>query len=253
MPKPKLKAEEVGSMKKFKKGLKRKNNQFLKRIPEDGLNVRFLTEPDQWVKYKEHYDEDHEPRYFPCVQGVCEGCQNLTDYPSERYLTNALDIDSEEVVPLVIPKSLAKDLEGKYNRNQTIMDRDYELNKEGSGFDTTYSSYNEGPNKRRIDGLEMFDLLDVLASQLEADDEDLDEDDDIDDDDDQPPKRKSMGAKRRRAVEEDDDDDSDVARPRKRVAKKKPAKAVAKKRVAKKSVAKRPAKKTVAKKRGLSK
>lgn len=232
MPKPKIKAEELGSMKEFSKSLKRGNTQYLTRISEDGMNVRFLTEPEQWVKYREHYDENHEPRYFPCVEGVCEGCQTIVDSPSKRYLANALDLDTKEVVPLVIPVSLAQVLEARYSKHATIMDRDYELSRTGTGFDTKYDAYNEGPSKMALKKYTLLNLLDILAGQLEQDDDsDVDDDDDIDDDIAKPTRRRDLGARRSR-----DADDDDVARPKKKAA---PKKRVAKKAPAKKAVAKK--------------
>lgn len=228
-----VKGGEVGSVKALKKSLKKSSSggsQFLKRVPEDGITVRFLTEPDKWVEYFEHYDEDRDPRSYPCSDD-CEGCeQNLRK--SKRYLCNALDLDDgKRVVPLVLPTSLANMLMKRYDRFNTLMDRDYELSKEGSGLDTEYSEAYEAPSRRNIAKFDLLDLWAILEQQLDPDAEDDDEDDDEGDDEEEPRRVvrrpvKRAAKKPARSATPDDDDDEEEERKRvvrrKSVAKKSP-------------------------------
>jgi hypothetical protein len=172
---------EVKSIKALKRSLKRRSGsgQFLKRIPADGLTSRFLTEPDKWFKFFEHYDESREDdRYFPCTED-CPGCdEGLSS--SKRYLVNALDVEDNRVVPLVLPASLASNLLKKYDKFGTMMDRNYDLSKSGSGFDTEYDALYDGPTRIKTSRYELLDLEAVLLAQLGVDDDDEDEDDDDD-------------------------------------------------------------------------
>ena len=233
----KIKGGEVGSVKALRKSLKRSagGGQYIKTIPEEGINVRFLTEPDKFVEYFEHYDEDHEPRYYPCSED-CEGCDmNLSK--SKRYLANALDLDDgNKVVPIKIPASLMSRLLKRFDKFETLTDRDYELSKEGSGMDTEYSEAYESPSKRNVKKYELIGLWELLEQQLNPDDDD-------DDDDDEPPAkspRRGGAAKKivkRRQVEEDDDEDDEDERPIKKVVKKSGSRPV------KKSISKKPIRK----------
>jgi hypothetical protein len=229
-----LKGGEVGTVSNLRKSLKRgEGTQYLTRVPgDDVLIVRFLTEPDHWFKYYEHFDENHEPKYFPCSDN-CEGCADGLK-SSKRYLVNAVDVDENKTIPLVLPSSLASSLLKKYDRFHTITDRNYELSKEGQGYDTEYSDMYDTPSKMKLNRYDLFDLGALLESQLSA------EDDDDEGDEDEPPRKARKGgtgtakkvSSRRRAQDDDDDedDDEDEAPPRriKKTAKKsvKPSKSL---------------------------
>lgn len=170
---------EVGSVKELKKSLKRAGSSgSLYRIPSEGRTVRFLTEPDKWVKYFEHYDDSRTGDYnFPCVEGDCEGCNDGLR-ASKRYLANALNVEDTKVIPLVLPSSLVSNLLKKYDKFGTMTDRDYELTKDGTGFDTEYDALYDGPTKVKIDRYELLDLENTLVSLLDSEAEDDDEDED---------------------------------------------------------------------------
>jgi len=235
-----IKGGEVGSVKALRKSLKRgTGTTFLKNVPDEGINVRFLTEPDKWVEYYEHYDEDRtDSRYFPCSED-CEGCEkNLRK--SKRYLTNALDLDDgQKVIPLKLPASLAGMLLKRFDKFDTMMDRDYELSKEGSGLDTEYSEAYESPKKRNLSKFELLDLWSILEGQLNG----SDEDDEEEDDDDTPVRKvtkggSAKGVKKKPVVDDDEDDDDededDEPVVKKRVVKKKPGSKPVKKSIKKK-------------------
>lgn len=220
--KPVLKnAGEVGSVKELKKSLKRGGGGgYLKRIPADGLTVRFLTEPDKFVKYFEHYDPNRDDnRYFPCTED-CAGCDEGLS-ASKRYLVNAVDVQENKVVPLVLPASLVGSLTKKYDKFGTLVDRDYELTKEGTGLDTEYDALYDQPKKIKLDRYETLDLLAVLTSQLDGGDTD---DDDDDDDDDDKPVKKGKSKKDAEPDNDEGDDDEPVKRTKDKAGKKKPLK-----------------------------
>lgn len=236
-----IKGGKVTSIKRLKSDLKKGGgSQFLKRVPaDDTLTVRFLTEPTEWVNFFEHYDPVRN--FYPCSDD-CPGCDE-GDRPSQRYLANALDVEDTRVVPLVLPKTLAGSIIKKYEKYATLLDRDYELEREGTGFDTTYDVTPEAPAKMNVSRFDLLDLWAILEGQLEmadkadgdddAEDDDIpaakrgtpsrkpvkakapvdddDDDDDEDEDDDEPvkPTAKSRTRKAPVAVEDDDDDDED--------------------------------------------
>lgn len=207
-----IKGGTVGSVKKLRSNLKKSSGGagFYTRIPEDGSVVgRFLTEPDLWVSFYEHYDPVR--KYFPCSDD-CDGCAE-GDNPSQRYLANFVDVDENKVIPLLLSKTLASSLLKKYDKFGTMVDRDYELSRTGSGMDVEYDAIPEAPSKMNVSRYDPIDLWELVENQLPSDDDD-------DDEEDEKPRRRSgrkgsarsereTPRRRPRPRDEDDDDDDD--------------------------------------------
>lgn len=223
-----IKGGSVGTIKRLKKSIKsggRKDT--IANIPEEGIQVRFLTEPTEWFEYFEHYDDTRSGSYyFPCSEG-CEFCaENPNARASKRYLVSAVDTEDNRVLALKLPLSVASSLMKKYDRYQTIMDRDYYLSKEGSGLDTEYDITPEPPSKFNVAKFDLIDAEAILTSALDDGGDDVDDDDEPEDDEPVRKSRRTSGAKkatkrRRPVVEEDDEDDEDdePRRPVRRVKK----------------------------------
>lgn len=205
-----VKAKVVGSVGQLKNMLtKGANAGALTRIADkQELKVRFLEEPDTWVQYPEHYVQGQG--FFPCSEGgTCSGCADGIR-ASKRFLVNAVDLEEKKVIALVLPYSLAAELAKKYDRFNTLLDRQYDLSRQGAGKnDTTYSVDYHEPRRFDPSRYDLFDLLEVLETQLPTDNENFVDDDE--DADDRP------APKSRRAVE-DDEDFAEPARPAKKAA-----------------------------------
>jgi hypothetical protein len=202
---PKIKGGHVGSIASLKKRLKKgSGGQYLSRVPGDGaLTVRFLTEPDEWIEYFEHFDQMR--KFYPCTDN-CPGCLE-GDKPSKRYLSNAVDTQENKVIPLVLPASAASSLVKKYDKYATLLDRDYEIARSGTGFDTEYEVTPEPPTKMNLNRFDALDLMALLGAQLEDEDEDAD-------DDDKPAKaaaKPKPGRRKAAPVADDDEEDEDEA------------------------------------------
>lgn len=208
--KSKLRAKKVTSMNSLKQSLKKgSGSEYLSRVPEGEVVVRFLTEPTEWIDYSEHYDAVN--KFFPCVIGECPACLE-GNRPSGRYLANALNRDEDKVIPLVIPKTLAGTLQRKYDRYKTLLDRDYILEREGQGMDTTYDATPETPTKLNVSKYDLLDLWTLLEAQLvdsrDDDDDDVDDEDDIEEVEEVAPKKKARKAAA--PVEDEDEEDDDI-------------------------------------------
>ena len=186
----KLAARQMGSMKAVKESLKKGGSSgetWIKNIPAEGLTVRFLTEPEQWFGYFEYYDADAKA-YIPMAEGevLPDGARQ-----SFRYLTNAVDIESDRVIPLKLPKTAANALIMKYDKYGTLIDRDYELERFGEGLDTSYDVTPTAPAPMAVDKYTALQLEEVLiaARNKALGEDDIDTKDepfptaDIDDDD----------------------------------------------------------------------
>lgn len=215
---------------------------FINFIPEDGILVRLLAEPDGWWGYDEHYDADLG--YYPCTVDDCVGCDNGTD-KSFRYLVPALDIEEDRVIALKVPKSLASEMVSKYDRRKTVMDRDYFFYKEGSGMNNTKYKVDD-EEKSRINLSKYEDDIPDLGEVLEEAWARVFDDDDSgsnDDDDDDRPRRstrgaaKKAGSKKRAPAKKAARNRTDDDEPRRRVPAKKAG--AAKKASARKTSARR--------------
>ena len=220
--------QRMKSLKTLKQSMQKKQAGLVQYIPKNGeITVRFIEEPEgNWVKFGEHYDQMRRMS-FPCVGDDCSGCDDSLRR-TDRFLANAVDIEKDKAIVIQLPKGLAETLVKYYERNDTLLDRDYTLVREGEGMDTDYYPQPEEKLKRKLTSYEPADLDDILDKLAQAyfGSED-DDDEDEDDEDERPVKKKTRSAaapkKRTRppepdADDEDDDDEDDeeeAAPPRK--------------------------------------
>lgn len=146
-------------------------NAWIKNVPADGIRVRFLTEPEEWYAYKEHYDRS--AHYFPCIgkSNGCPGCNAHSDEQqrkSRRWLANAVDVENDRVIPLKLPYTLVQRLIVRFERHgETIRDRDYSLYKVGQGLDTDYDVSEESKEDFPFSKYTLLDLEQVLIDRYE--------------------------------------------------------------------------------------
>ena len=193
MPDPKVAGSKLGTIEAVKASLKRGANSnltYIKHVGDEGMVVRFLTEPEEWYGYQEYYDVENKV-FVPMVvdEVLPDGVR-----PSFRYLTCALDTQTDRVVPLKLAKTCANLLMIKYEKYGTVIDRNYELDRHGTGLDTTYDVTPCTPTKvnlKKYDLLELDEILEQARKIAEGEDpfdantpitmgDDDDEEDDID-------------------------------------------------------------------------
>lgn len=158
---------KVGSIERMKRKLDAAsgNVTFIKSIPADvAYSVRFLTDPEEWVSYAEAWDADRQ-RSYPLPES---DDPESVDRVSHRYLANVVEIESDRVVPLRIPSSLANRLMTRYERYGTLTDRDYDLFRSGKGLNTEYDVETGDKANRRIAKYELLDLETVLEDAYNA-------------------------------------------------------------------------------------
>lgn len=220
-----IRGRAVKSIKTLKSDLKKGSagGDVLTRIKADtDLMIRFLTEPDGWVDYAEHYSQTHH--YFPCDASACIGCEEGLR-TSTKYAIPALDVDNEKVILLSVGRGLADDIIKKYDHRNTIMDRDYTIQREGSTQDdTNYYLHEEDRKKRNLSKYkvpsqnEILKMMEPLVPRESEDDADDEEMDAISKPRGKRSSRDSGSAKKkastRRVRDEDDDDEDDEPRGR---------------------------------------
>jgi len=114
---------------------------------DGSTTIRFLEEIDDWTPYWEHYDQGKK-KYFPCPgRDVCPVCTDPENESraSKRYLVNALVKSSDNknvkagyVNLYKIPGSLIEKVLRRSDKYETLLDRDYEIIRAGSGLNTEY-------------------------------------------------------------------------------------------------------------------
>lgn len=179
----------------------------VKLIPSDNpISVRFLTEPNEWASYYEHYNK--QDGFFPCYDGDC--CTNAESKASHRFLANCYVQDEQKVMAVKMPASLVKSLMVKFNKYSTMKDRWYELSRTGTGqFDTEYSFDAEPPERFKMPrNAQLIDLMALLNAMAQDDDEAVEDDDE---DEEETPRRKpaSRPKSTKRVIDDDDDFEDD--------------------------------------------
>lgn len=190
----------MGSVEAARKSVKKSGNSLVRSIPtDDSITARFIEEPSEWFGFYEYWDED-EKTYRPVIDG--EETPNGARI-SFRYLANVYIVDDSAVRALKMPKSVAEQILAYHQKYGTILDRDYDLSRTGSGKnDTNYMVAPDAPSKMNVKRFEALDLQKIL-DQMAG----LDEDDE--DDDDERPAKRTAPKKSRRPVDDDDDDFED--------------------------------------------
>ena len=222
-----IKVKRYSTAKALKKSLKRNasSGAFLQGVGEDGMVVRFLMEPEEWLEYQEFFNEATNRSEIVTEDWVKPAGAKRN--PSKRFGVCVLNRETGEVVGLRMASTLAQNLLLYYEKYGTIMDRDYELIREGKGMDTKYNAIPEAPERiRGIEKYEVLDIMEILETMASSGDE---EDDEDEDDEDVRPNRRhkvgSVGKKSKRRIEEDDDeeydddddeDEEEVVRPRRK-------------------------------------
>lgn len=215
-----IRAGSAGDPTKLKRELKESagSDKWFMTIPADSeVTVRFLAEPWEFVSYMKHYiGEGKEGKQFPCNEGDCIGCDEGSE-PYKVWVAPVVEIEDGKPTrarAMVVPKSIVDTLSRKADKGPgTVMDRDYIIQREGSGKDNTkYLLDFEARKRRDLSEFEAPDIMEMLEQQLD----DVLESDLIDD---EPPRRggrptkkatkKAMPARRRTHDEDEDDEDED--------------------------------------------
>jgi hypothetical protein len=164
MTTPTIQGGRVGSRAALQRLLARSSGNFIRSIPKEGITVRFLTELDDWVSYKEISGPNTFPR--PLLEGEVAPKELRT---SNRFLAAALDIEEDRVICLRLPVSAVKRLDARFERFGTVCDRDYELSRFGEGIQTEYEVQGLKPMQRNLAKYEVPDLLAVLVEAATED------------------------------------------------------------------------------------
>lgn len=145
----------------------------LRRLkPDETLKVRFLQDPEEWHKGYYHWLGQN---FLWCSrEKSCPGCK-AGDRPKMMALANAVIISSSDdkeamkVVVVQMAPTLANTLLKFYEKRGTLLDRDYDLTREGSGMnDTVYSADPDDPRKRNLSRFEesLHDIGELIRGEL---------------------------------------------------------------------------------------
>lgn len=166
--------KRYGSAKKARQSLKGGGGSgVLRRIKADEtVKVRFLQEPEDWEEAYYHWIGD---KFVWCNRSRnCMGCK-AGDRAKKTVLANAVELAAGKVVIMQMPPSLADQVLKRHEKYETVMDRDYDLSREGSGLsDTRYSVDYDMPKKRNLDRYDLHDIPEQILAELGDDEEEED-------------------------------------------------------------------------------
>lgn len=160
----------MGSVRNLKNSLTGEGGFLTRNVPKDGITVRILQEPTDWVGFRQHWD-DVTGRPYPHAAVDCPGCADGDSKPSKKYLVNAVDIAEDKVVALVIPQSAAQQIFNRFEKDGTVTSRNFEIDRQGEGkMNTKYFVSPEPESKMRLNKYEdqLHDLLEILDQQWES-------------------------------------------------------------------------------------
>ncbi len=223
----KFSAQELG-----KKFGKEGQGQVIYLKPDTDIRLRFFTEPDDWRYYTEHqFQENGRWQNVPCIGEGCPLCESEVGRQSDRILIPVWDVERKKVRLLKAGSRLAQDLLKFYQKGK-LLDRDYNLMREGEGIDTRYLLDAEDKEKRpEAKKAEAPDLDDILEGWVKSyysgsgngpkkskskDEEEFEEDED-------KPKKKSKKSDddeddddEKESESEDDNEDEEEEKPKKK-------------------------------------
>lgn len=152
---------------------------YIRAMKEGKTVVRFLTEPRDWIGYREHYNPNPGGFSFPCTEEKdCPGCnsnQEKMKGTSSKVAVACL-VEDKWVNVYKIPKKFADRLERRAERWETLMDRDYEITRIGNDAKTDYDveSGDKGPLKGEWNVPDIRQMLMDNYNQTWGDDADED-------------------------------------------------------------------------------
>lgn len=203
-------ARRFGSVKAARGALKgNRANSALRRFKAGGetVKVRFLEEPGDW--FEAHYHWLDGKFQWCSQQRSCVGCK-AGERPKTMVLANAVIFGSEDerehgkVVVMQMPPTLATTLLKFHEKRGTLLDRDYDLTREGSGLnDTVYSADPDDPKARKMSRFAgaLHDIESIVMSEIDGSGED--------EADDEPRSTKKSAKKSSKRRDEDDDEYED--------------------------------------------
>lgn len=188
------------------------SNNALRRLKaEETVKVRFLQEPEDWHEAWYHYVDD---KFSWCSQArSCPGC-SVGNRARKIVLANAVimhsDRDGEagKVVVMQMPTTLADQVLKRHERFETVLDRDYDLSREGTTKnDTKYSVDYDEKKRRDLSRWEdkIHDITAIVSSDIS---QNSSSDDSGEDEDDEEP-RSTKKSSRRSSHEDEDYEDED--------------------------------------------
>ncbi len=147
----------------------RGGGDYIRYMKTGDTTLRILQEPSDWTYFWEHFIQGSGS--FPCTneRETCPGCTSDNDRvrkAGKKAVFNALQTynGTEYVNAWKVPITLADKLKNRFERNGTIVDRDYTISKyKGSGdkidFDVEAAS---APSKVDMSQYEFKDVEELL-------------------------------------------------------------------------------------------
>ena len=135
-------------------------------IPDDGITVRFLTEPDGWLGYYEIWDRAIG-RFVPHVSGdPIQRGSKMRDVLAANTLVVSEGPLTGAVVALSfkMDRNLAIALAEKSDEHLTLMDRDYEIHARADGSSVEYDVFAARKSRRSLISYSLLDLEEVVLN-----------------------------------------------------------------------------------------
>lgn len=138
---------------------------------DSSVKVRFLQEPTEgFMQFLEHYDEERKA-FVPAIDDdpLDNHPNERTRRASKRWLANVLNVEDGRVSIVKLNQDQVNRLLSRYARYGTLLDRNYELIRNGSGRDSRYDVDSDDPTQMDVSRFSdrIHDLTEYLLGEVD--------------------------------------------------------------------------------------
>lgn len=141
----------------------RSSGGFIKYLKDGNTTFRILQEPNEWIHYAEHFNPGGFA--FPCNgEPDCPGCTSNVEKMKGTSPQVAFNVQEGEYTNVYkIPRRLADKFMLRFDRLNTLTDRDYTITKyKNSSNKTDYEVEGESPKPFDFKSVELRDIESLL-------------------------------------------------------------------------------------------
>lgn len=137
---------------------------------DSSVKVRFLQEPTQFMEFLEHYDAANKA-FVPAIDNdpLDQHQDEKVRKVGKRWLANALNIEDGKIVIVKLNQDQLNRLLLRHTKYGTLLDRNYELIRLGSGRDSKYDVEADDPTQMDLSRFQdrCHDLTEYLLGEVD--------------------------------------------------------------------------------------
>lgn len=137
---------------------------------DSSVKVRFLQEPTKFMEFLEHYDASAKA-FVPAIDNdpLDQHSDEKVRKVGKRWLANALNVEDGKIVIVKLNQDQLNRLLLRHTKYGTLLDRNYELIRLGSGRDSKYDVEADDPTQMDLSRFQdkCHDLTEFLLGEVD--------------------------------------------------------------------------------------